>query len=65
MSRKSGRAEFPHPAYPNSLGRRHAQRSTVDRSQQVQTQVVHQVGIERPALGDSVSTLTTTMQVIA
>jgi hypothetical protein len=51
------RADLPHPAYPNSLSRRHAQRSAVDRSQQVQTKVVYQLGIDRPALRDSVPTL--------
>jgi hypothetical protein len=61
---QTGRADFPHPAYPNSLGRGHAQGSAAVRSQQAQTEVVHQVGIERPALGGTVRALTATLQMM-
>ena len=57
--------EVPSSGLPDFSRRRHAQCAAIDRSQQVQTEVVHRVGIERPALRDSVSTLTQTMQIVA
>src|SRR3954470_16710320 len=55
---------FPASGLPESSRLGHAQGTAAGRSQQAKTEVLHQVGIERPVPGGPVPSLTATFQMV-